>query len=816
MFNTLFLLQWDNYYDRRVHPWFSTLEDGGYSSYLETDTAIFQGVNFSPNDGVNTEIILNFDETQKGNYIIVLNENNKIESRWFVIDENRVRGNQYKLTLRRDVITDYWNIIKSSPALIEKCNLNYENPLIFNNEDMTVNQIKTNETLLRDKSGCAWLVGYYDRNKLSEMNGTVPTNETIPGVIQINENIENWEYYKYSNFSETDENFLGQPTELDFGIRALGILGDGKKTAATLFYIRSQDGSVSHSSQGWSVEPSLRTETNSRDKTKAQITAAVTANENAYLNTLNDFADSYATITTAADFEEFMNFQGRTIIDAQGRYYQINITENKDVYENNFSVVAGSLYETLSAVVNEVSGITGTPNNSSFFVHLKCPTYKLYLNRVQILETKYNFAQGILNTLDAPWNIFAMPFDGSGLTIKDTVNQIDFTSPDKSIYLNAAMAMQAQHPGVIYDIQLLPYCPIPGLITDDNEISVYNANEFTLITAGGSDIKVGYIFHAPASQFSIDLLNYSINKANSAIERKINNECDKWRLCSPNYSNYFDFSVEKNNGVQYFNADCHYKPFTPYIHINPNFGGLYGYDDNSPRGLVCGGDFSLSQIINNWEQYQIQNKNFQIIFDRQIQNMEINNKYQKQADIIGAVAGTLQGTVSGGATGLIASGGNPYAAVGGAIVGGVASGAGGAADVIINEKLRNEALDFTKDQFGYQLGNIQALPQTISKVSALNNNNKIFPVLEYYTCTDREKEAYVYKIAFNGMTNMTIGTIEENTGNSWEIEINNKTIKSQNYIKAKPIQLLLGEDFHIANTIAKEMNMGFYIVEEDK
>lgn len=817
MFNTIYILQWENYYDRRVHPYVTELENQGLGLYMEIDTAGFQGVNFNPNDGVNTSVVLNLQELQQGNYLIVLDDENRVISRWFIIDSIRTRGGQYQLNLRRDLITDYWNVIRQSPALIEKCSLSYDNPLIFNNEDMTFNQIKTSETLLKDRSGCAWLVGYYDRNKLSEMNGTVPTNDIISGAIQLNEDIENWEYYKYSNFSATNENFLGQPTVLEYGIRTLGILGDGKKTSALWYYIRSQNGSVGHSFEAWSVEPSLRSKTPTRDTTIAQITTAVTANNNSYLNTMNSLADSYAPITTESDFEEFMSFQGATVRDAQGRYYQINITENTGVYKNNYDVPAGSLYNTMSSVVNEVSGIYGTINASSFFIHLECPTYKINLSRIEAFETKYNFAEGILNTLDAPWNVFAMPYvTDTPLTIKNALAGSVLAVNSNSLYINAAMAMQLQHPGVIYDIQLLPYCPVPGLIERDNEIELFDTNEFTTITAGENNTVVGYIFHASASQFSVDLLDYSIKKANSAIERKINNECDKWRLCSPNYSNYFDFGVEKNNGIQYFNVDCHYKPFSPYIHVNPNFGGLYGYDDNSPRGLICGGDFSLSQVIDNWEQYQIQNKNFQAIFDRQIQNMEITNKYQKTMEIATAITGTVSGGVAGAGTGLIASGGNPYAAIGGAVVGTAASAAGGIADVMIKDKLRNETLDYTKDLFGYQLGNVQALPLTISKVSAFNNNNKIFPILEYYTCKDIEKEALAYKLAYNGMTTMVISDIDSMSGNSWEYEINNKIIKSQNYIKARPIQLRMGDDFHIANEIAMELNKGFYIVSEDE
>ena len=57
------------------------------------------------------------------------------------------------------------------------------------------------------------------------------------------------------------------------------------------------------------------------------------------------------------------------------------------------------------------------------------------------------------------------------------------------------------------------------------------------------------------------------------------------------------------------------------------------------------------------------------------------------------------------------------------------------------------------------LQNIQALPYTLSRVSSLTVDNTIYPIIEYYTCTEREKEAFANKIAYNSMTVMIIGKI---------------------------------------------------------
>ena len=244
-----------------------------------------------------------------------------------------------------------------------------------------------------------------------------------------------------------------------------------------------------------------------------------------------------------------------------------------------------------------------------------------------------------------------------------------------------------------------------------------------------------------------------------------------------------------NNGIQYFNVDCDYKPFSPYIHINPNFSELYGQDFNDARGLICGGDFSLPKVTNAWANYQQNNKNYEQIFNREIQNMQVTHKYQMIQGGVQAIAGVAQGAVSGAALG----------GVGGAIAGGVASLAGGVADQVINQKLYNEALDYKQDLYGMQLGNIKAIPNSISKVSPYNPNNKIFPVLEYYTCTETEKQALKNKIKYNGMTVGRIGTINEFLQPDYS------------YIKGKLIRLETIEDTNYLNEIASEIYKGVFI-----
>lgn len=182
--------------------------------------------------------------------------------------------------------------------------------------------------------------------------------------------------------------------------------------------------------------------------------------------------------------------------------------------------------------------------------------------------------------------------------------------------------------------------------------------------------------------------------------------------------------------------------------------------------------------------------------------MEINNSVQKEREAWQTAAGAISSAFGGATSGALIGGpvGGPIGGVVGGLIGAGASVAGGLRDIELNNKLRNEAIDFSKDNFGYQLGNIKALPDNLTKVSSFNQNNKLFPILEYYTCTETEKQALINKIKYNGMTVMRIGTISE-------------FMKDEpTYIKGQLIRLeTIKEDTTYINEIANEINKGVFI-----
>lgn len=788
----ILIYKYNNYYNRKLKK---EAELADYGSPIHTVEDVGS---FTPGDGVNT--FFNYcgapyDNSYQGegDYLIV-EQDGSICSRWFILDISYTRDGQWNLNLRRDLLVDFYDAYINSDCFIEKATLQADDPLVFNDENMTFNQIKKEETLLKDNSGCAWVVGYVDKDFALD-NVSIPKN-TLSNLNYktIDYNILNWPFLG-SVKGALRGNYIINTTS---SFNQSSLLTDAFNINLTSGVVNT---TYNTNAQSYSLVC-----IKGYDETREALSEEV---NNGGLNTLNSYLPGYFTNNLSqAEFEEFLTFSsGDLVRDNQGKFYNIYIKSLGNKSESKSVTLNDGLFIELKNIVNNTGCFTGSPNANTFDINVNYQEFEVGIVERTDLNITFSIPANRLFTEDAPYDIFAIPYGNIKVT-----NSTGTITTDKGVSLATAATIIEKATNLkLYDIQLVPYCPVLNLIRSDQELYISNEEQATPITDNETGVILSYIFYVPNSQFSVNL-PYSIEVKETAIDKKVSNQCDKYRLCSPNFNGYFDFSPAKNEGVQYFSADCCYKPYQPYIHINPNFNGLYGEDFNDARGLICGGDFSLTQINDAWEQYQIQNKNYQETFNRQIENMEIQNKYQRRSEILNAVVGTGTGAGAGAVIGnmlLPGLGG----LIGGAVVGGAASGGGGIGDLVINEKLRAEALDYTKDLFNYQLGNIQALPATLTKVSSLNNNNKIFPLIEHYTCTDREKDAFKKKVAYNGMTVMVIDKPSSYISNSWETTTSDgTTITDKGYIKGSIIRMEdLEDDFHLLKSISDEFYKGVYI-----
>lgn len=808
--NNLYLLQYQNYYNRMVDkPKSLSIYRGYMCQPKEVDDINPCQLDFIPGDGVFTEAIINWNG-EHPDYVIIT-ENNSIISRWYVVESSRTRGGQYQMKLFRDLFADYYDQIMAAPAFIEKGYVPSSDPAIFNAEGMTFNQIKQNETLLKDKTKSAWIVGYvaeYEAPAAGEQDEKPIEFGGIPDVAYEVADLEDWEYYEvYNN-----------------GVNII----DSKSISYTVYANLTYGGYESMNSHAETTFNSTGNIGVNLLEGKVSLTGYETPQEDTSL--LNQYKATSSTDTAARNQIGYKSYSytpnqisklaDRIIKVGTGDsalYYRIipaAIPSTKSQYVGSGT----NLFTNLSTIISngitigdrKFNIITGKPDGTSFKVNYIETACSINLQPIT-LSTGFTATlrkdRPIL--LDAPYCMFCIPF-GENYNVKFG----NYTYKVEQLNSFAlAMGIATSLGGLgentkIYDLQLLPYCPIPLVREAGPTINLTTGTTLRdNIIFDWHDESNTIIYWAKESTGSFDIIyNQYIDETNP-IQFKINALTRFQRLCSPNYNGVFEFSIEKNNGTEYINVDYTYKPHQPYIHLNPNFRRLYGSDFNDARGLICGGDFSLPVVMDSWVNYQISNKNFNEIFNRQITNMETTNRIAKEKEAWQIAAGTVSGTASGAMTGF-AMGGGAWGAIAGGVLGGMSSLGTGIMDRHYNELLRNEAIDYTKDLFGFQNQNIQALPDALTKVSSFNANNKIFPFIERYITTPQEEKALENKLIYNGMTIGRIGTLEQYYTNKPA-----KLYGQYGYFKGQLIRIEnINEDSHVANAIAQEFNKGWYII----
>lgn len=796
----LYLLSYNNYYNRIVKK-SDTLD--GYADYL-LDTV--EDYSFNPNDGISAEIVINYEPLNgvMPDYLVVADEQDEIHSRWWVIECVRVRASQYRVILYRDVIADWKERIISTPVFIEKAMLPTASDLIFNNENMTFNQIKTSETLLKDATGASWIVGYVPRNFTG---GTYQLLKDPSIISQSYPDLESYPYYQYVN-----SRFKGEYANPIFTLNINISKNDTDSEYGTGSYIWTADKGMAvwGGSYGYKTT-AFGTRLGYRYTAPDQSTFfryASTFNSRLRNSNLN-FDINLSSYVNSNNPSALIAENGK-IIQAGDKYYKVTVWyEGLSPITNAAVPIAsdlGSKMRDAGKLISEIISIN-EPGQIPFQIYYANKMYKISLDEITLetIDVTIPNPANRLHLEDAPYDMFCMPYSQVAIDYYDSEAETSSIIPFYDDYLQFAMMLSEKiGEDNLLDLQLLPYCPLPkaaiygrGLIRPQEAYSTGNLPKFVNYLTTATSV-VGAMFWCSTSSFTTDIVGANIDIPTDPVEFKIMNETTFFRLCSPNYNGVFEIAPTRNRGFEGLTASCSYKPYTPYIKVSPEFNGLYGNTYNDARGLILGGDFSLPQITNQWKTYQIQNKNYQTMFNREIESMEINNQVSRIREYANMAAGVVSAGVTGGMAGGMAGG--VHGAAAGIAGGALLSLGGGIADIELNEKLRTEALDLKRDMFGYQLGNIRALPHSLTKVSAFNINNKIFPFIEEYTASDEEKTALRNKIIYNGMTVMTIGQIE------------NFIQATPSYIKGRLIRITdLGDDFHTAKVIADELYKGVYI-----
>lgn len=832
--DTVYFYKFNNYYNRILKR-YDTIEEYG------TPMATQSNCNFVHGDGVNSTFYYNkaVGSTDTPDYVIVKDYNNNI-SRWFVTNSFKSRDRQDKLVLRRDLIADYYSdVINHSPCLIRKGYVPQTNPLIFNDEGVRYNKIKEDEILIKDESNCSYIVGFISNNAAAQngIKGTIKDLEADYYFASLSD-IPFKDYIQGAGNNHTESCTLAKNNNFDgrvhYSLKFSGTTQTGNANFNSEFFFDNGvfplPGSVTSVYQyefnNSKVFYSLQTMANNV-RLKGSIVSGYTGNANDEKNAVlsiypslfkNEININYYKIKDSAKtilgLEEYYyngtlsQYIGKKI-NIGGTVYTVSLgIENETIRDYTYATRPGySSWDDLTDGINTYqSRVTSTDlENQRYNTYFKanylnantnkeyvkediriiCPTEDRYLILSEAtvdITTDVDSPSNRTHLTEQPYDMF-MLINESNISYKVGLNS--YVS-NHEVNINMAEAICQAYGTASYDIQIVPFNPMRGTILADGTLNFYDFDVHPIKDADNA--VVGHYVMCSTADLKFTLEKDELKLQPTDYKKDYN--LKEYRLCSPNQETMFEFSPAMNNGVTTWEITANYRPYASYIKIQPTWGGLYGESNYNGltdfRGLVYNSSLCVTQLNDAYSNYIANNKNFQQLFDNQI------NTLTKQQDIqINALEDTL---------GLRSFTGMP--------IGSILRVIGGAKDIEMNRELNNLAISKMDTDFKYQMDNIKSMPHTVKKMTAINGDTRVFPFIEIYSASLVEENSFDLKIRYTGMSIMTTGYI-----------YNYLKDDEETFVQADLIRLDLSRseetaDNHIATEIANELAKGLYITKE--
>ena len=733
-----------NYTNRTVKKY----DELGYYVLNSSRVNQFDNINFVIADGVSTSQVVNLPAgtslPYSPDYLVVCDGSEgdwTIKSRWYIVEALETRALQYKLTLRRDLIADNYDNVMNAPSRINRGWCETTNSAIYNSENIMMNQIKRREYLIKDKTNTPWIVGYLtDSAEESEI-----TN--IDGVVDMDTAIDEDDIIRWLKTKQIVYEPYGKVNV------ALGI------NAPNGFYIFTDTSSYA----------TLLSD--SPEITSPILDYPRTTDEKLFLG--NVVRDLYTSMGVEAEYERIMlqmetyfwgdvsSYNGKVFKDSSNNYYRIKMEPLNYVGSSAhlFSIYSDVHFidSILGAAKERLPGLIIHPaNQTNQRMSRLVRDYSISIEKINKYNVRMDFPAKRKRLNNQPYSMFAMPLES--IEYKYKKNSTIYTNfSSKAISLALASGFAAQFGSRLVDLQLLPFCPVQSLYEDDMiDLTKLERNDdivpYNLIYEKNNPANVlGFAVWCFEDSGSFNIESPLVVPSTDPIEFKVSSCKNMYRLCSPNYSSQWEFSPSKNGGLTYWRVDYTYKPYSPYIRVAPVFGDLYGGDFSDVRGLICSGDYSLSQTSEPWSNYQIAHKNYDLQFNREIESLEYNRNMGLLSNSIGVTGSAVSTIATGNALGLLGIGSQ-------------------VSNTIMNYKSAENNIEDKKYLHNLEMGNIKAQPSTITKVGAQDISNKMFPILEWYSCTDEEADSirsYLDNFSFTINRQGNIKDYMKELGRTW-------------------------------------------------
>ena len=316
--------------------------------------------------------------------------------------------------------------------------------------------------------------------------------------------------------------------------------------------------------------------------------------------------------------------------------------------------------------------------------------------------------------------------------------------------------------------------------TDTGRILDVQFLPFSMATATNENFKIN---DTPIKAMFLDAddLEFYTDMADLTDLTEINKECDTIKIVSPSRASQYLFRPYNNGGIMEFRTKITLRPYNTIIYVRPSTKGLLMYDYDDKDCLIISEDFSLTAVTSEWTNYIYNNRNYNDVFERQIQGREFERTWERKIEDAQKKSDEWTSRNISAQKASTYTGNLP-------IISSVAGAIGTAfqdqtylqmaqIDRQYNEALYQEGIQISRDLFNLQLENIQSQPLVPSKITTLDAKMLPGVYLEYYSTNPTELQAINDFYRFNGNRVDAYGTFNQ----YWGWFVRGKIIMSQFY-----------------------------------
>ena len=496
--------------------------------------------------------------------------------------------------------------------------------------------------------------------------------------------------------------------------------------------------------------------------------AQAASNDNAIIEVEEEY---YRTSVSRTNLGKTINENIEKVIQVTSNIYDIGTVSLAQFYTainpdlGKSEIEFGALLETGMVTLNSYSGpIVAQESyviNTHKYSYSKLDDYTITLDKAKLNNTLM---------LSQPYGIIAIPLFDTRVKVGGVITETTGVDNQKTYYKLISKYSGGAAPFII-DAQIIPYAPTvfkENLKTDDGVYIDYT-NMTDIIASKTGTYRGTPIVMLSNADINIDY--YTNLNPYTDIQKEYT--CRSYRLQSPSQDAAFDFkyydynryatpfkideTTEADTNIQ---VDITLKPFGVYMHAKPcckdnSLVASREFDDIS--GMVCGqGIFQSSMTSSAFESYKRDNSLYSDIQDRKIETLHIDQRTERENERIGGIIGTAQagsmGAMAGGSMGGMAG------ALAGGTAGIIAAGLAYDKQIEENDKLRKREMEDAKYFYNANLQTIKNLPNTLNRVSGINQDilNHFCIYIEVYDCTEEEREIY------DTLTNLTGNKLEIN------------------------------------------------------